>query len=81
MRAAYAVHEATPPEMLPRWKPFAPLPVGPVYPPFDGFPAAVINYAQKEVARIRAYENELIVEAPRRPRTGKGERGARCRPR
>ena len=38
MRAAYAVHEATPPEMLPRWKPFAPLPVGPVYPPFDGFP-------------------------------------------
>ena len=60
MRAAYAVHEGTPPEMLPRWKPFAPLPVGAVYPPFDGFPAAVINYAQKEVARIRAYENELI---------------------
>ncbi len=50
LRLAYKLQEATPPELLPRWPPFRPLPQGAAYPPL-AFARRVVDYGLKEVGR------------------------------
>lgn len=59
LAAAYELHDRTPPEAMPRWRPFAPLKPGEVYGPGLKFPTAIINHGAAQVEAIRKAELEL----------------------
>ena len=59
MKKAYAFKDATPPEGMPTWRPFQPLPEGETYPPGLPYPTAIVNHGIRQIEAIRLSEIEL----------------------
>ena len=59
LSSSYAQWEGTPADALPKWKPFAPLPPGDVYPPGLPHPTVLVDHGAAQIEAIRTSEAEI----------------------